>query len=259
MTAPTPGQPSDSTTPAETAAASADGAEPTGYRVTAGLIMRDWPVLLLIAGSAVLGFVAFSQAPAQVPIHWNIHNEADGWGPAWVNTLAPIGVVVLLYLLLLYAPTWDSRMKSRPTAKTDRMFRVLRAAIVVTFVAIHTALCLLTMGVAIDVPNVIRVVIPGLFVMLGMWMPSLEQNGVAGVRTPWTLKNKKVWKKTHHVAGAAFVIAGVVGVVSALLPPEAGFIAFFATLIVAVIVPIVYSGMIYKAEGGPDEPEAPAA
>ena len=30
-------------------------------------------------------------------------------------------------------------------------------------------------------------------------MPSLKQNYFIGIKTPWTLENEMVWKKTHRI------------------------------------------------------------
>ena len=228
---------------------SAEAAPPLPYRVDGKMWRDDWPVLLMMAGSAALGVYAWLKSDALVPVHWNIHNEVDGWGPSWMNTLMPLGINLFIYLLMLYAPTWDKKQKiSGPRAIAA--YRQLRILMVVVFAAIHIGLCLLTLGYNVDVPLVIRLTLPPMFVGIGLLIPRIPPNGIAGFRTPWTMKNARVWERTHLLAGNLLIVGGIIAFGGAFLPPEPGFIVFFAAIMLAVIIPLVYSAIIFKREGG---------
>ena len=48
--------------------------------------------LLLVAGALALSAWLYPALPDQIPTHWNIHGEADGFGPkavaAWILAAA---------------------------------------------------------------------------------------------------------------------------------------------------------------------------
>jgi uncharacterized membrane protein len=82
------------------------------------------------------------------------------------------------------------------------------------------------------------------FLLIGLVLGRVPRNFWIGVRTPWTLADEQVWDQTHRMSAWLFVAAGLIGIVIALLglPLLIGFIA----IIVAAVVPIVYSLVLYK-------------
>lgn len=52
-------------------------------------------------------------------------------------------------------------------------------------------------------------------------LPRLKANWWLGIRTPWTLSNEDVWRKTHQLGGQTGVVVGLVMVVSNLVLPTA--------------------------------------
>lgn len=68
-----------------------------------------------------------------------------------------------------------------------------------------------------------------------------------GIRTPWTLENEEVWKKTHQFGGKLWFVGGLLIVLLSLLVKES-YVAFLFLGITAIIciVPIVYSYLEFK-------------
>jgi uncharacterized membrane protein len=92
-----------------------------------------------------------------------------------------------------------------------------------------------------------RAMFAGLFLflaLLGNVLGRVRRNFYIGVRVPWTLASERVWNDTHRVAAWVFVACGLAGflIIIAGLP----LLAAFATLLVAVFVPIIYSFVHYK-------------
>jgi uncharacterized membrane protein len=65
-----------------------------------------------------------------------------------------------------------------------------------------------------------------------------------GVRTPWTLANEEVWEQTHRLAAWLFVASGLFGMLTALVGLP--LYLCFAGIMVAALVPVVYSLVLYK-------------
>ena len=56
------------------------------------------------------------------------------------------------------------------------------------------------------------------FVLLGLLMPHLKRNRVAGVRYTWTLTDPDVWRDSNRIGGRYTVAMGVVLLVSTFIP-----------------------------------------
>jgi uncharacterized membrane protein len=79
---------------------------------------------------------------------------------------------------------------------------------------------------------------------MGSVMGRVRRNFYMGVRVPWTLASERVWNDTHRLAAWVWVACGLVGfgIIIAGLP----FAVALALLIVALLVPVVYSFVHYK-------------
>ena len=85
-----------------------------------------------------------------------------------------------------------------------------------------------------------------LFLAVGNYMPKIRQNRTMGVRVKWTLASEANWNATHRFAGKVWVAAGLLCMISALLPLEMMLVVFIASIVLAAVVPSVYSYRYYK-------------
>jgi uncharacterized membrane protein len=87
-----------------------------------------------------------------------------------------------------------------------------------------------------------------LVIVLGAIMGNVPQNGVIGIRTPWTLASEEVWARTHRIGRWLFVLAGVAAAVAGLMGLRMlpGLVAIGA----AAIVSVGYSYFAWRRLGG---------
>ncbi|MFY9500060.1 MAG: SdpI family protein, partial [bacterium] len=83
-------------------------------------------------------------------------------------------------------------------------------------------------------------------IIIGNVMGRIRPTFFVGIRTPWTLADDEVWRKTHRLAAPLWVLAGFLGLVTAILPPPWNALGLLAPLFLAAIVPVVYSYLIYR-------------
>ena len=96
-------------------------------------------------------------------------------------------------------------------------------------------------------PNIILVLIGILIIALGNYFKVIQQNYFIGIKTPWTLENKEVWKLTHILAGKLWTIGGfLIVILSLILPENINFYVFITILIVIGLYPVVYSYVKFK-------------
>ena len=68
-----------------------------------------------------------------------------------------------------------------------------------------------------------------------------------GIKTPWTLANEDVWRKTHKMGGILFCIMGILFVIGALID-NSHFIEFVLVpfLLGSIIFLYVYSYLVFR-------------
>ncbi len=81
----------------------------------------------------------------------------------------------------------------------------------------------------------------------GNLLYNARPNRYLGIRTPWTLRNEEVWKRTHRVGGVWSFVVGIAGFICCVFAPEAwlSFILLTAIILISA-VSIGYSYWIYQ-------------
>ena len=83
-------------------------------------------------------------------------------------------------------------------------------------------------------------------------MYNIKPNYFIGIRLPWTLENENNWKYTHRLAGIMWFVGGIISATLAMLiEAKAMFTIFIVITFLLVLVPGVYSFILYKRTNGP--------
>jgi uncharacterized membrane protein len=213
--------------------------------------MRRWLWLSLALAVAAFGlslevwYFHFDELPALVPTHWNIHGDADAWRPRedmfGVFLLLP-GVMAGWVGLTLLLP-WLSPAKFKVDSFRST-YGYLMFLIQGMFLYIHGVVLLGSLEAPLDVGRVLVAGICLFLALTGNVLGKVRRNFWMGVRTPWTLADERVWERTHRLAAWLFVAGGLFGCLGALL--GLNLIVCFVGVMVAALVPVVYSLVIYK-------------
>jgi len=197
---------------------------------------------VLISASVVITAILYPHLQAQVPTHWNIHGQADGYSAKW-TLLVLFPSMMLGTMGLMAALPWLS-----PRHFEVESFRSTYLYIMVVLVAFFvyvqaTILC----ASLTDHVNINKAIIGGVCLMialLGNVLGKVQRNFYVGVRTPWTIADERVWNATHRLAAKTFVIGGLTGLAFALV---AGWSWLsFVAILAAALVPVIYSLVYYK-------------
>ncbi len=201
--------------------------------------------LIAIAAVAIAFFV-YPQLPETVITHWGPSGQPDGTGPAWAGAfLFPliIAAVLLLFVIIPKIAVFKKNFR-----EFDRQYWMLSYAILLFFVLMYSLTLLPNFGYGFNMPQVIGLPLGMLFISIGILLPSFKRNFFVGIRTPWSLANDKVWRKTHRFGGKAFILAGFVTLFS--VPFEQLTITFsVGAVLVAAIASIVYSFLEFRKSG----------
>ncbi|KEF37930.1 SdpI/YhfL protein family [Schinkia azotoformans MEV2011] len=85
---------------------------------------------------------------------------------------------------------------------------------------------------------------------LGKYMSRIQFNYTMGIRTPWTLANEEVWRRTHQLGGPLWLIGGIIIIILAFLPGKIAFIFMMIMIAIITIIPVLYSYFLFKKLGG---------
>ncbi|MES2813147.1 MAG: SdpI family protein [Bacteroidota bacterium] len=205
-------------------------------------IKKEFPYLSV----AILPFIyltfIWNQLPAKVPMHMQLNGEVDRWG----NKSELIFMIFMLtgftYLLLRYLPKIDPKQKIQNMGKKFDSLRLM----LTIFLSVLAIYILYTIQHQNTKPTLIFPLVGLLIAFLGNYMKTVKPNYFMGIRTPWTLENETVWKKTHLLGGKLWFVGGLLMTLTFFLEPQLQFYTFMSIVAVISIIPMIYSYMEFK-------------
>lgn len=211
-------------------------------------IKRESILWLLTLLPIIYIIYIWPQLPAQIPVHYNLHGEVDGWGGRNSIFLMP-GILVFSYFLLLFLPKVDPKRMNTEFFTSN--FYKIRVVVTAATAAISILIAHLALSSAPDTHEVkyIPVLVLLLLAVLGNFMINIKPNWFIGIRTPWTLSSDYVWKQTHLVFGRVWFYGGIICIAAVMLLPDTfipGIIATFA--LGSTALAFAYSYWLYRRE-----------
>lgn len=187
----------------------------------------------------ILGLCLWNQFPEQIPIHWNVNGEVDSWG-------SKIFSVVFLPMLLL-AIHWFCIIvtASDPNHKDiigKPLYLVLWVCPVMS-ILVCSLVYVTALGLPLSVETLIPLVLGGMFIVIGNYLPKCKKNYTIGIKVSWALDDEENWNATHRFAGKIWVIGGAVIMVTGLF---GRIVLVFTVTFIMTLIPILYSYIFYR-------------
>ena len=205
---------------------------------------NEWMFWILLAAPFIYLFIKWNSIPQTVPIHWNIKGEVDDWSSK--NALFILsGINVFIYVLLLILPKIDPRSKNY--SYFEGSYKKIKTTLIIFFTVFSFAIIFSSEG-KIDFSGKWFFLISFmLFAILGNYMRTIRSNFFIGIRTPWTLDNPEVWKRTHETGGKLMFYAGIAGALLVfIMPLNWGTYLFLAFVILPLLFSVIYSYWLFR-------------
>lgn len=207
-------------------------------------LRKELPIIGIILVPCIYLAFLWNSLAEKVPTHWNYKGEIDRWGDKYSLIGLLFLLPVLTYLLLLIIPKID------PKKRIDLMggkYYQIKFILVLIMSLLSMFIIHLTKNESISNPNLIFALMGILIVVMGNYFKVIQPNYFLGIRTPWTLENKEVWKSTHIFASKLWLIGGLLIIIGGIILPDEFFLVVFLSIIgLLVIVPMVYSYFKFK-------------
>ena len=195
-----------------------------------------------------VGLALYGRLPQQMPTHWNIHGQVDGYSS---KAFAVFGLPLLLAgINLLVWFGLNSDPKRRNIGKAVWYIGLYTAPVISVLMSSVTYLWALGYT-QIPVDSVVMALVSVVFIAVGNYLPKCRQNYTSGIKLPWTLNDEENWNKTHRMAGPLWMVCGVLMLVNIFLKQEW---LMLAGIFVAAFAPMVYSYLLFrKKQKGEEE------
>ena len=195
---------------------------------------------------ALLPFVylayIWNELPKEVPMHWNASGEIDRWGDKSELFMMLFMLTGITYFVFLIIPYIDPKQKLQNMGNKLNNLRLILAL----FMSALAIYILYSVQQKTSNPVLIFPLVGLLFAFLGNYFKTIKPNYFIGIKTPWTLENEEVWKKTHLMGGKLWFVGGLLMAMTFVLPNDVQFYTFMGITAVISIVPIVYSYLEFK-------------
>lgn len=207
------------------------------------MIKKNLPKLIITSFitliPVVIGLILWDKLPDPVPMHWDINGEIDGYG-------TKIQAVFLMPLVLL-AIHWicfiGTSLDPKKQNISDKILTLVLWIVPVISLLCNSMVFATALGHKVNVEIIMTLFMGAVFIVIGNYLPKCKQSYTVGIKLPWTLNDEENWNKTHRLAGFLWVIGGVAIMATAF---AGTFLFFFIVLVPMVIVPFVYSYILYK-------------
>lgn len=208
----------------------------TMYRAIYALI-----VLNLVMSAAFLLLM-----PDQVPVHFGANGEANRIGSKYEHLWLP-ALALVFGLGLAFTAKRSDECDAGKLLKADIVLLALMVAFSLLVFA-NTLSDGASPLAALDF-NVSKgaALVAGIaFIACGNVMPKSDRNGTFGVRTPWSLGNDEVWRKSQRFGGYAMILAGALTFAGGLaLPADLVMPAMVVIVLAAAAASIVASYLFH--------------
>jgi uncharacterized membrane protein len=189
--------------------------------------------------------IYWDKFPAEVPFHWNFQGAVDDWAPKEIGLLIGPAINIVMYFLFLLLPRLDPGGANYKFFQNS--YKALRLTIAGFLFFLFILVFLSGLGQTLDIGRLVIYFTLIFFLIVGNFLSTFRSNWFVGIRTPWTLSSNEVWVRTHRMAGRLWVTSTLIMLFAGFfIPTNLLTIAYFSYVALIILVPIVYSYMLYK-------------
>ena len=141
----------------------------------------------------VIGLFLWNKLPDTLATHWGSDGTANGWSSKTFSVFGMPLILTAIHVLCLFVTLNDPKKKNIHKKPMALIFWLVP---VISLLA-NCSTYLIALGVDFSIEIFISALIGVFFIVLGNYMPKLQQNYTIGIKLPWTLNSEENWNRTH--------------------------------------------------------------
>lgn len=187
----------------------------------------------------IVGIILWDKLPAEVPTHFGFNNEPDGYSSKAFAVFGLPLLMLAMHIVCMLATKIDPKMNGI----NDKVFTLVLYIIPAVSLLICAMIYPVALGKEMRIGLFAMLFMGPLFTVTGNYLPKCKPSYTVGIKLPWTLDDSENWTKTHALAGKLWVAGGLIIITTAFFENP---LIFFAVVLVMVLVPTVYSYLLFK-------------
>ncbi len=204
--------------------------------------------ILLLAVALAVSYWGWVNIPdaQQIPTHWNIHGEIDGYSSKNFGLLLLPGAMLFSLLFMTIGPLVEPRKKN--LSKSNKAYKLIWATQIGLLLVLHIALVASGAGYIVNMITITSLTMGVLFIVMGNYLGKISSNFLFGIRNRWTLSGDGIWDKTHRFAGRIYVVLGVLTLASVFVQSSVITMGLILLLVLSSLLVFVYSFLLWRKE-----------
>ncbi|MDN5026069.1 SdpI family protein [Streptococcus sp. SPS1] len=198
---------------------------------------------ILILLPSLVGCVFWNQLPEEIPTHFNLLGQADGYNHKMSAIFGLPTLMLLMHWLLLFLMIKDPKSSNISSKIQVLIYWIIPFVSCLSMISIYGE----SLGYSMMSGLLAQIFMGIVMIVIGNYLPKTHRNYIIGIRLPWTLENDGNWRKTHRLAGKIWVLGGLLLFLNSFVQLYVYWV-FFLTLFFVVIIPSVYSYQLSKSE-----------
>ncbi len=208
---------------------------------------NKWKILIsagIILLPVLFGLAIWNRLPEQMPTHWNMAGEVDGWSSKAFTVFGLPGILLGAHLACILGTRTDPKNKDQNRKVMGMVLWLCPVvSLVVSGMTYGAAL-----GMEMNVKLQASVLLGAMFIIIGNYLPKTKQNYTIGIKVPWALHSEENWDRTHRLAGRLWVAGGILMLATVFLPQDWTWPVMLVGLVIPTILPMGYSYLLYRKE-----------
>ena len=198
---------------------------------------------ILILLPSLVGCVFWNQLPEEIPTHFNLLGQADGYNHKVFAIFGLPALMLLMHWLLLFLMIKDPKSSNISSKIQVLIYWIIPFVSCLSMISIFGE----SLGYSMMSGLLAQIFMGVVMIVIGNYLPKTHRNYIIGIRLPWTLENDGNWRKTHRLAGKIWVLGGLLLFLNSFVQLYVYWV-FFLTLLLVVLMPGVYSYQLSKSE-----------
>lgn len=192
----------------------------------------DLLAVLLTLAPLAYGLWLYPQLPDPMPIHFGPDGQADGFAKKslfYIFLLPAINASSYFFTKLLVQ--LDPKTMEKEGGVSLHLDKILLSvALLLSIVSFFVFQSMADGSITLGLGRIIPISIALFISVMGNYMNNIRPNYFVGFRTPWTLENEEVWRKTHQLGAKIWFWGGIASAI----------IAAFSTLMIGIAMVVTF-------------------